>query len=604
MTNDDAKSLLSDVQSVGNEPFSLYIEIDDFLGYLNAHKSVSGIQRVQSKVIEYIIGENPKIFDKYVFVLNSGGYLKEVDQSYLIEIVNYISKPYVDHKILRGMIFSTIENSSELELAENSTYLVLGAFWGYGAVASRYLYIKEIGIKIVCMIYDIIPITNSEYCDAGLPHEFTLSFADAMRIFDGFLCISEFTANDVRKYRKDNEMREAPISVVPLAHNPSSSRRSVDNWTGSISTLRHKKFVLFVSTIEARKNHLYVVNAWKQFIQEGLDAPDLIFVGRPGWHVSSLMDQLGTAQYYGGRVRILHDLSDSELATLYRNCLFTVFPSFVEGWGLPVGESLIYGKPCIASNTSAIPEVGGDFIDYIDPLNFRAGIDVIRKMTFDHDYRNERSRYIAENFVPRDWEEVARVLLSATGDVARAIIPHDDLGVLFEAGTVFEIGSLALGNSLPPDYAKSPKRLALVSGWYGIEGIGIWMERNHGTLRFLTDLPEATPVIVYLRLNCPPWADGNNIVSIDVSSGSNRGQSLKNRKKGARPGSFLMRAYGEVEKGGKLAISISVSGHAPLEIDDDPNSRQFLIGLAAIGYCSADNAEDRLKISEEFTFDA
>ena len=59
--------------------------------------------------------------------------------------------------------------------------------------------------------------------------------------------------------------------------------------------------------------------------------------------------------------------SDAELAFLYRNCRFTVFPSLYEGWGLPIGESLWFGKLCIASKTSSMPEVGGDLVDYVDP---------------------------------------------------------------------------------------------------------------------------------------------------------------------------------------------------------------------------------------------
>lgn len=64
------------------------------------------------------------------------------------------------------------------------------------------------------------------------------------------------------------------------------------------------------------------------------------------------MEQLESTSYLNGTIKILHDLSDWELAELYRSAMFTVFPSFEEGWGLPVGESLIFGRPCIASNTS------------------------------------------------------------------------------------------------------------------------------------------------------------------------------------------------------------------------------------------------------------
>ena len=62
-------------------------------------------------------------------------------------------------------------------------------------------------------------------------------------------------------------------------------------------------------------------------------------------------------------------LTDADLKVLYEGCLFTLFPSFYEGWGLPVTESLAFGKPCIASNRSSIPEAGGKLARYIDPNN-------------------------------------------------------------------------------------------------------------------------------------------------------------------------------------------------------------------------------------------
>ena len=62
-------------------------------------------------------------------------------------------------------------------------------------------------------------------------------------------------------------------------------------------------------------------------------------------------------------------MTDVELALLYRKCLLTMFPSLAEGWGLPVGESLAYGKICIASRAGAIPEVGGELVDYVDPYD-------------------------------------------------------------------------------------------------------------------------------------------------------------------------------------------------------------------------------------------
>ena len=77
----------------------------------------------------------------------------------------------------------------------------------------------------------------------------------------------------------------------------------------------------------------------------------LVFAGRVGWMVADLMQQLRNAHYLDGKLVLFQDPTDGELTTLYQGAQFTLFPSFYEGWGLPVTESLAFGKPAIISNT-------------------------------------------------------------------------------------------------------------------------------------------------------------------------------------------------------------------------------------------------------------
>ena len=65
----------------------------------------------------------------------------------------------------------------------------------------------------------------------------------------------------------------------------------------------------------------------------------------------------------------MHNCSDEELAWMYKNCAFSIYPSFYEGWGLPIAESAFYGAPCLASSTSSMPEVAGSAVDYFNPAS-------------------------------------------------------------------------------------------------------------------------------------------------------------------------------------------------------------------------------------------
>jgi glycosyltransferase involved in cell wall biosynthesis len=110
--------------------------------------------------------------------------------------------------------------------------------------------------------------------------------------------------------------------------------------------------VLFVSTSEIRKDHRLLVRVWRRLIaRHGTEAvPALIFAGQIGWMVDDLLADLAASGHLGGKTEHKPGLSDEELDGAYRSCLFTVFPSLCEGWGLPIAESLAHGKFCVASN--------------------------------------------------------------------------------------------------------------------------------------------------------------------------------------------------------------------------------------------------------------
>lgn len=122
-----------------------------------------------------------------------------------------------------------------------------------------------------------------------------------------------------------------------------------------------ERFVLFVATVEGRKNHRLILDIWRRMLAEGDDPPHLLCVGRVGWKSEPFVAKLVETGYLDGRVILLQEVSDAYLRLLYSRCLFTVFPSLYEGWGLPVGESLAAGKICVCSNRASIPEVAGEW---------------------------------------------------------------------------------------------------------------------------------------------------------------------------------------------------------------------------------------------------
>src|SRR5438067_9577160 len=93
------------------------------------------------------------------------------------------------------------------------------------------------------------------------------------------------------------------------------------------------RYVLFVATVEGRKNHRLMLDVWRRMVETGDDPPYLVCVGRLGWKSEAFLAELVESDYLNGKVILLQDVSDADLGLLYSRCLFTVCPSLYEGWG-------------------------------------------------------------------------------------------------------------------------------------------------------------------------------------------------------------------------------------------------------------------------------
>jgi glycosyltransferase involved in cell wall biosynthesis len=112
---------------------------------------------------------------------------------------------------------------------------------------------------------------------------------------------------------------------------------------------------------------------------------------------------------------LIENPTDAEVSALYQGCLFTLFPSFYEGWGLPVTESLAFGRPCLISDRTSLPEAGGNLARSFDPDNLNDAYDVIRGVIED---RAELARWetqIRREFKPVPWSATVEALLTGLG---------------------------------------------------------------------------------------------------------------------------------------------------------------------------------------------
>jgi len=324
--------------------------------------------------------------------------------------------------------------------------------------------------------------------------------------------------------------------------------------------------------------------------------PDLVFVGRKGWRIAGLLDLLDGTRNLDGRVHIVHDLTDAELNAVYAGSLFTVFSSFVEGWGLPVGESLMHHTPCVASSTSSIPEVGGDFVDYIDPLDINDGVRAIGRLIQDRAYLAERRQNIADRFQPRTWPEVARIFVDQMRKheplpVVSASPPRLREGVFFQPADLID-PTVRLGG-----YVTNPTRFMIVDSFYPPDALGAWMRGRFGELAFHTGLTEGDDVSVYLRLHLAPWY-GDCVTNALV--GELRTADVRSLKASDLERSTCIVLRGVVGARGLCRVTLEVEG--AWEMPEHEEERSYVIGLAGIGFARSSNAAARADLLEALAF--
>ena len=92
---------------------------------------------------------------------------------------------------------------------------------------------------------------------------------------------------------------------------------------------------------------------------------------------------------------------------MYENCLFTATVSFYEGWGLPIGESLSFGKTAVVAQNSSMPEVGGDMVAYCDAHSISSIYEACHKLIAEPEYRRALEKKISDTSL-RTWDDVAQ----------------------------------------------------------------------------------------------------------------------------------------------------------------------------------------------------
>jgi glycosyltransferase involved in cell wall biosynthesis len=215
---------------------------------------------------------------------------------------------------------------------------------------------------------------------------------------DSLICISEWTREDlVARFPK----AAAKAVAIPLAAAP---QPQVDAQAAVARLGLDRPYVLAVGTLEPRKNLGRLIEAWSKLPAATRESHTLALVGPTGWEMDEVLAPVKAAR---DDVRLVGFVSDDDLAALYECCSVFCYPSLYEGFGLPVLEAMQAGAPVICSNTSSLPEVGGDAVAYVNPLDSMEIAGVIERVLGDPEERRRLSTAGRERAQRFNWDVTA-----------------------------------------------------------------------------------------------------------------------------------------------------------------------------------------------------
>lgn len=258
---------------------------------------------------------------------------------------------------------------NRVEFQESDIFVLLDVFWTYDF--TRAITKSNRGPKkVVSVIYDLIPITHPQFVEEVNCRNFASALPKIFEVVDEFICISDAVVSDLRHYAKGVGRGQMVASSFRLGSDFLIKTSSQVPKQEIAAPFTGGKPWLVIGTIEPRKNHSFILDAFDFLWSQGSDEK-VVIVGRVGWMCDDLMLRISQHPLLGEKLFLLNSVTDAELQYCYSHGKGLIFASHAEGFGLPLVEAMASGLPILCSDIPVFREIGGEYPSYFSLGNSR-----------------------------------------------------------------------------------------------------------------------------------------------------------------------------------------------------------------------------------------
>lgn len=298
-------------------------------------------------------------------------------------------------RLVALMAWAVVAGRADARQLKGALYLNVGHTGLDRAGHARW--VRRSGVRAVYLVHDLIPITHPHFARAGEPERHAGRMRTVLSAGSAVIANSQASLDNLAHFAGREGVIMPPALVAPLGVEPLT--HEVD-----ASPPIAAPYFVVLGTIEGRKNHALLLKLWRSLAERfGDEAPKLVIIGQRGWQAEDIFRQLDTHETLRRPVIELGRCDDHTLAGWLRHARALLFPSFVEGQGLPLIEALSAGVPVIASDLAVFRETAGAIPELLDPADDAAWEEAVLDYAAPHSMRRASQMARMRGFVPPGW---------------------------------------------------------------------------------------------------------------------------------------------------------------------------------------------------------